>query len=973
MNARSEIDFESLFRRSRAASVGRQRRPLGRRFWLAALAFVLLAFASRGVRLVTDWLWFSSLEQQQVLATRIMAPLALFAAATVLGAVWLGGNWWLAARRLPAVFPGQRPLAPPGARRLALLTALAAAAVVAGGVAAGWPTVLLYLHQVPFGLTDPHYGRDVAFYVFTVPALRLAQQTAVAWLVLAAGGAALLYAAGGLLRLGQRKTVAPRAVRAHLFGLLALWSLAWSAGMLLARFEALSARTTGGGFTGAGHTAATITLPAYTAVAAVGVVAAGLLIVTARSRHWWLPFGVLAAALVLRAVLVDAAPALVQRYRVQPDEFAREAPYIERAIHMTRRAYGVDGMVETSYDPVESLSAELLEAHADTVANVRLWDWSVLLQQFQQLQEIRTYYRFLDVDVDRYDTSDGQRQVMLALREMDQTELRNPTWVNRRLQFTHGFGAVVAPVDEVDARGQAVFWARDIPVRAREPFDVELLQPRIYFGQAQDDRYVVVQTKEEEFDYPMGQENARNRYDGADGVRLSSRLRRLLFALRFGEVNLLVSEALGPESRILLHRNITDRVRLLAPFLDYDEDPYPVITADGRIVWIYDAYTSSERYPYAQRLGATHPDLAALTGINYVRNSVKVAIDAYDGRPRFHIVDPSDPVVAAWASVFPTLFERQPMTADLQAHWRYPETLFRVQAEILLRYHMTDPFVFYNAEDLWAVPTETRGQGERALVQPYYVTMRLRDGERAEFVLILPFSPARKDLMVAWLAARSDPPHYGQLVLYRFAKGIQIDGPQLVESRIDNDTEISAQLTLWSQTGSQTIRGNLLAIPIQDAMLYVEPLFLRADTRSLPELKRVIAATKDRVAMEETLDRAIQVLLGLPAAQPGAAPAAAPRALGVAPPPGAPDPRLEELVRSAGERERAAREALGRGDWSAFGREMTALQRVLDDLALRVGPTPTAGAVPPAGEGEDDEAGPAPVGTPEALLRPDRR
>ena len=961
-----DIDFEEIF-------AGRKRpgrpatRPPGRRWILLGIVLLVLVVGLRVLDFYGEWLWFTSLGQADLLLRRVFVPLTLFLAVLAVAAAWLAGNWWWAVERVARLgaWPGQRGALPPRARlrRWVLLAAVLGGALLALGVADRWATVLLYRAQVSFGVVDPLFGRDVAFHVFTVPLLRLAQGVAAAAVGLALAGAVAVYAVGGLLDFRQGGLRVVGSARLHLLVLAALAALVWAAGQWLARFELLYAGRPGGLTAAPGYTDAMVRLPAYNLLVGVGVVLAVLLLASARGARLWLPLGAVGVAVGLRLLLLDVLPPLVQRYRVAPDEFGYEQPYITDAITMTRRAHALDQVEDVEYDPAATLTSDLLEENRPAVGGVRLWDWQILLTMWEQLQEIRTYYRFLDVDVDRYVVGAGRRQVMIALRELEQAELRNPSWVNERLQFTHGFGLALTPVDEVDSRGQAVLWVKDIPPIAQAPFEQTITQPRIYFGQAQDDRYVIVGTSAQEFDYPVGSTNARNTYDGADGVTLSSVWRRLLFALRFGDVEILLSDALTAQTRILMHRNITDRVARLAPFLRLDPDPYPVLTDDGRLVWIYDAYTATDRYPYAQPVPVGRSELAVLAGQRYARNSVKVTVDAYDGTTTFYRVDPTDPIAAAWDRVFPSLFAPEAMPADLRAHWRYPEALFRAQAEILLRYHMVEPDTFYNSEDPWVVPTQTRAQDERVAVAPYYVTMPLRGETRSEFLLMLPFNPARKELMTAWLAARCDPPNYGGLVLYRFAKGRQVDGPQLVESRIDNDTDISAQLTLWSQAGSRTIRGNLLVIPVGDAILYVEPLFLQAGENALPELKRVIVASSDRVAMEQTLEAALEALVGgtgetTPEAATGAGTAEAATGEAEVPdqeieptPEVGPPGTVADLVRLATRHEAAAREALQVGDWVAFGREMAALRSTVLRLGeLTGGPVPTATApAAPAG------------------------
>ncbi|MFN2114659.1 MAG: UPF0182 family protein [Anaerolineae bacterium] len=981
-----QIDFEKLF--GEGAKPPEPRAP-GRRLVLAALIIAALVVSLRLVDLYSDWLWFAALDQISVVRTQVLAPLAMLLVTLAVGLAWLAGNWLLAVRRASGqvVWPGQRSPVPGDTMRT---VAVAAAAVVsfliALGVSSAWPTVMLYLNGGDFGATDPILGRDVGFYVFDLPMYELARGVLLSHVFVALIGVALIYAAGGLLQIRERTLEVPAGARTHLTVLAALWALLWAAGSWLSRFELLLTSRDGGAFFGPGYADITVLLPGLTLLALLGVVLAGLLLLTLRVGRPWLPLGAIALAVVVRFVAVDMAPGLVQRYRVRPDELRLESPYIEHAIAGTRAAYALEDVAEMEYDPSGQLSEELVDDNRGTFENLRLWDWQVLLGMFEQIQEIRTYYRFLDVDLDRYLLDGAQHQVNLAARELDVEELRNPTWVNRHLEFTHGFGAVVAPVDEVDSRGQAVLWAKDIPTVTEEPFDVSITQPRIYFGEAQDDTYVIVGTDAQEFDYPAGSNNVRNDYDGAAGVKVGSTLRQMAFAARFGDVEILLSDAVTPDSRILMYRNITDRVRRLAPFLLLDPDPYLVITSEGRLVWIYDAYTATDRYPYSQPVPGWGQDLRTLAGQNYARNSVKVVIDAYDGVPRFFVVDEADPILAAWRRTFPTLFEADGARSEaFREHWRYPEALFRAQAEIYTRYHMSRADVFYNAEDVWSVPLETRQQGEKVPVQPYYVTMRLRGEPEPEFLLMLPFTPVEKQVMISWLAARSDPAHYGELVVYRFEKGRRIDGPEIVEDRIDKDTDVSAQLTLWSQAGSRTIRGNLLVIPLGDAVMYVEPLYLAAEASSFPELKRVIVASQDDVVMEKTLDEAMAEILSrtelraraggagesgavgaegtagtegrastagdaegaiaTPSGSPPGEPAGSGSASGVGPAIGgtaagdlAVVTSVPDLVTRAREHQDAARAALRDGDWAAFGLQMAALEDVIERLTELVGP-----------------------------------
>ena len=1046
--------------------------------WALIAAGVVLIFvaitASAGV--YTDSLWFQSLGQSAVFRTRILSPLILFAGIFLVSFFWLVANWWWATRRVTAVplWPGQTVpgLAGVALPRLAAWAAVGMAFLIGLAAAGNWSTVLLYLHRGSFGVAEPLFGRDAGFYVFSLPFWRMWRDLAGTLVLTSLVGSLAIYAVGGVLDLGnalgarmrgrlatnvtgdgahgtrgdrdgregreirevrEARDGGPRQrggawagmslgrARTHLTLLAVLVALWWAAGQWLGRYELLFSTQPGRSFFGPGVVDTTIRLPAYSILVGLGVVTAATLLASLFARRLWLlAGGLVVLTLAVQVLALDVVPGLVETYRVKPNELERERTYIGHNIQLTRAGFNLDKVTSVAYSPTSTVTAGLLDRQPGTRNNIRLWDWRTLLTTYSQIQEIRTYYGFLDVDVDRYQLAAGSRQVMLAVRELISAEVRNPTWVNLHLEYTHGMGVVVSPVDETDARGLPTLWTRDIPPVTAAPFDRKVTQPRVYFGEAPNDSYVIVNTRTQEFDYPSGEDNTRTTYGGQDGVSLSSLWRRLLFALRFSDVEILLTDAITAQSKLLMRREIATRAAELAPFLTFDQDPYAVLTADGRIVWLYDAYTTSDQFPYAQPLAPRDPELAIFDGVNYLRNSVKVTIDAYDGTVHFYIIDPKDPIVAAWAGVFPTLFSPlDSMPKELAAHWRYPEALFRAQASTYARYHMSDPAVFYNAEDLWAVPTETRTQGESTLpMQPYYATMRLRGKKDPEFVLMLPFTPSGKPNMVAWLAARCDPGHYGELEVYNFTKGELVYGPQQIESTIENEPEISSQLSLWSQRGSTVIRGNLMVIPIEDAILYVEPLFLQAESNALPELKRVIVSDGQRVIMRPTLVEALADLVsvgtvaaarvesgttiaGANAANAGASESGQSAASGQLPAPdqspasgqppapgqspasgqpsssgqppasasttagnppssasGAAEPLAGDvpgLVRQARAHQAAAAAALTGRDWTTFGREMDAVQRALDALDALTG-----GQLPP-GIGP---TGPAPTGVP---------
>src|SRR3989454_2243193 len=609
---------------------------------------------------------------------------------------------------------------------------------------------------------------------------------------------------------------------------------------------------------GAGYSDVHAQLPVQKALLVLAGLVAVLCLVTIRLRSWR-PLLWSVAALVGVAILGGVVyPGGIQRYQVSPNEIVKEKPYIDFNIRYTRLAYGLDNIEEREFPAEQTLTLQDLRKNEATLKNIRLWDTRPVLATYSQLQEIRRYYKFTDIDIDRYRINGEYRQVTLSARELSAKDLPSRIWINERLTYTHGYGAVVSPVNRVTREGLPEFWIKDIPPAASS--DLRISRPELYFSELATD-YVFVKTQAKEFDYPSGDQNVYTTYAGQGGIPLGSFWRKTLFAARLGDLKLLLSNDLTLGSRVLLYRNIRERVQRIAPFFRYDDDPYMVISAAGRIVWLLDGYTVTDRFPYS----------APTRGLgNYVRNAVKVTVDAYDGAVRFYVADPTDPLIRTIARIFPGLLQPlDAMPADLRAHIRYPEGLFRVQAGMYAVYHMRDTQVFYNKEDLWSVPVRSVDGRERAM-EPYYLILRLPGEPKEEFVLLIPFNPSKKDNLSAWLAARSDPPHYGKLVVYNFPKQKLIYGPRQIEARIDQDSFISQQLSLWNQRGSQVIRGNLLVIPIERSLVYVEPLYIAAEKGQLPELKRVIVGFGDRIAMEETLDGAIARVFGGPLPQAGA-------------------------------------------------------------------------------------------------------
>jgi len=641
-----------------------------------------------------------------------------------------------------------------------------------------------------------------------------------------------------------------------------------------------------------------------------------LLFFILRRRFRWILYGL--GGWIVAAIIVGGIfPGLMQRFQVQPSELARERPYIEYNIQATREAFALSQVEEEAFPAEKSPSYQDVVQNRQTIDNIRLWDHRPLKDTYNQIQAIRLYYDFHDVDVDRYVIDDTYRQVMLSARELSPEKLAGEaqTWVNRRLQFTHGYGVALSPVNEISSEGLPVLLVKDIPPVGH--FDIE--QPQIYFGEKTND-YVIVNTKTQEFDYPMGEENVYGHYEGEDGVSIGSFFRKLVYAWEFGDFNILISGELSTESRVLYYRNIGERVSHLAPFLELDSDPYLVVM-DGRLFWIQDAYTTTARYPYSQPLGEG--------GLNYIRNSVKAAVDAYNGSVTFYVIDPEDALIRTYQSIFPELFVPvEQMPEPLQAHLRYPEDMFNIQASVYQSYHMQDARVFYNKEDLWAVPKEVYSGSEQP-VEPYYIIMRLADEEKGEFLLMLPFTPVNKNNTIGWLAARCDGDNYGKLLAYHFPKERLVYGPSQIENRIQQDTVITEQLALWGRGGSRVIRGNLLMIPLGKSNLYVEPVFLQAEAGGLPELKRVIVAAGEEIAMEPTLGECIAAIFGTEA--PPTEPEVEP------PPPTEPEApvssEIASLIEEAQQHYDTAQQYLKVGDWANYGKELEALKAVLDRLA----------------------------------------
>ncbi len=907
------------------------------RFPLRFIIIVVLALLFLGgpslVRFYTDFLWFEEVGYQEVFLTIVRSQASLFTITFVIAVLWLVFNLRLALgsmREGRPIFTTQQGIevALPGRQQLRTI-ASAIAMILAGLIglyaSSQWETWVMWQKAVPFGQQDPILGYDIGFYLFTIPFLQLVRGIAQTLVIMAALGAGAIYALSGMVLTGPFSflSMTPN-VRRHIALLAAVFFVLVAGGAWLGRFELLVHPA--GLIYGASYADVHARMPIALVLSVVSMLGAVLAVVHGLTRRNW-PIPVAIALYLLVSLGGEAYATLLQRFVVTPNEQARESPFIRNNIDATRRAFALDRVGERGLTGDAVLTRNDIASNAPTLQNVRLWDHQPLLDTFGQLQEIRTYYDFVSVDNDRYVINGRPQQVMLSARELNSNSLPNRTWVNERLTFTHGYGLTLGPVNQVTSEGLPVLYVRNLPTETMP--ELPIAEPSLYFGELSND-YVIVRTRTREFHYPRGDENVFTQYSGNGGLALESLGRRIMFALRFGAYQIAFNDDITGESRILFHRNIAERVQEIAPFLTFDRDPYLVL-ADGHLYWMYDAYTTSSRYPYS----------TPAAGVNYIRNSVKIVIDAYNGTTTFYAADPRDPVLATYANVFSGMFKPLAnMPATLRSHIRYPEDMFALQASVFATYHMTEPAVFYNREDQWEVPTIDDSGEAQAAMQPYYTIMRLPGESDAEFIQMLPFTPRRKDNLAAWLVARSDAEHYGEVRVFEFPKQKVVFGPRQVVARINQDQMISPQITLWNQQGSQVTWGTLMVIPVEESLLYVRPLYLRGAGGRIPELTRVVVVYQDQIVMEQTLEAALARLFG------GGAPRVPPTTTSTSAQPTAPvttaavpavaaSPQLATLAEEAHTHYQRAIDAQRAGDWAKYGDEIRALGQTLDRMKPR--------------------------------------
>ncbi|MFH0916409.1 MAG: UPF0182 family protein [bacterium] len=894
-------------------------------------------------RIWTEYLWYQEVGYTAVFWTPLLARLAVgvFFAVVFFGVFY--GSLWLARKISPRLLAvrgaGDEDVLELATRRrwpgrLMLIVSIVVAVVVGVIYSGRWEQVLFFLNRSDFGYTDPLFGKDAAFFVFTLPVWKMLVNFVGITLLFAFIATSFTYMADRAMVLSENNRVrlAPH-VKAHLSVLLALAMVA-KAGDYMLQSWALDFSERGAVF-GASYTDVHASLPVLHFLAIVSLVAAAIFVANIRYQGWRLPAVAIVIMFLTWAIAGKAYPAIVQQYRVSPNEISAETPYIADNIEATRWAFGLDEITNVPLAASNDLTPADIQANSATIDNVRLWEPRPALSTYSQIQEIRLYYSFTDVDIDRYTIDGKYRQVLVSGRELDQTQLQeqSQTWVNNHLTYTHGYGVVVSPVNEAGADGLPILMVRDIPPRTDT--DLKVTRPEIYYGELGNE-FVVVKTTSPEFDYPKGDTNVSATYQGQGGVSIGGKIRQAAFSFRFRTMKLFFSSSLTSDSRVMYRRTIQERVQALAPFLTYDKDPYLVIRDDGSLVWMWDAYTTTDQFPYSQpRADQT----------NYIRNPIKVVINAYDGRVTFYQVDSADPLANAWGKVFKGLFTPgDQMPEDLRRHMRYPEDMYSLQADVLTIYHMKDPQIFYNKEDVWEIPTEIY-QKEEIPVVPYYEVLVLPGETEPEFALLQPFAPLSKKNLASLLVARQDGANYGKLVVIDFPKDKLVFGPSQVEARITNDPLVSSQLTLWDQAGSEVIRGNLLVVPINQSVMYFEPLYLQAQQSPIPELTRVIVSYGDKVAMEPTLSDALTKIFGeqigtgstTTTVPGGTTTTTTPGGTTTTTAPGATTTTLTSdraaLIARANQHYQAAIAAQQRGDWAEYGRQIEELGKVLEALA----------------------------------------
>ena len=926
------------------------------RLFFVIAFFVIFVFLPGIVGFVTDWWWFSEVGHTQIFVKSFIAKAVLFFVAGIFAAVFLLANFSVAIHSkiswtaiLPAALIG-RPVNFDNriVKKLAVVFSLVIAVFFGLVTAVNWQEVLKFISGAAFGTADPIFNKDIGFYIFSLPVFQIGLGLIKFLVLLSLAGCAIIYFLRGNLHFSGlsaqifdseiaetrgagmkslKRLLVDRAARIHIGILFAIFLSTIAAGVYLSRFTLLTSQS--GLVFGATYTDVTVKIFMLWISMATAMLAA----VSAAFWAWkgkLMPFIGAVSLYIVVGFAGAIVPSLVQKLVVAPNELVKETPFIKYNIAATRDGFALDKIEEREISGDKPITSVDISANNLTVKNMRLWDRKPLLSTFSQIQEIRTYYEFAEVDNDRYIIDGEIRQIMLSPRELASESLPNRNWINERLTFTHGYGVAAGPVNQVTPEGLPVLFVKDLPPKS-DVKELEISRPEIYFGELSND-YVITKTKSREFDYPKGEENVYATYKGTGGVEINSFIKRVFYAVKFKSLKLLLSNDITNESRILYYRTIAERVAKIAPFLTFDRDPYIVIVG-GKVYWIADAYTTSDRYPYSEPLRLNGPSTGStrLTTsplrVNYIRNSVKVVVDAYNGSVVFYQADTEDPIIKTYGKIFPGTF--RPMSEipeSLISHLRYPEDIFTMQTAVYSVYHMDDPQIFYNKEDQWEIPAialegEGASAGTISPMLPRHIIMKLPGEKKEEYILMLPFTPRAKDNLSAWMVARNDGENYGKLSVYRFPKDKLVFGPKQIIGRINQDPVISQQISLWSQGGSQVIQGPLLVIPIEESLLYVRPLYLKAEAGKIPELKRVVVAYENKIAMEGTLEEGLSKIFGgVTAVRPQGT---------AARPPIIPSQDIQERMRRAITAYEEALRAQRDGDWARYGEAIRRLGEIL--------------------------------------------
>jgi uncharacterized protein len=929
--------------------------PRRRRRWplLLVVAAVILLFilGSRGLSIYISALWFSSLGYSAVFWYIFKIKLGLFLAFFVLTVLILQAAFWLVGRAFGpltsgkrTVFINQQPVNfSPGRilRPLSWVVSIIAGLIFGLGMRESWRSFALYFHQAPTDLHDPIFNKPLGFYLFTLPVYDTVSSwvLSLAFVVLIAAViyAVLAVSQQGLSNAGDMAKARKTSIAAVSFAI-APWLVVLAWRFVLSRYPYLWGEHQT--FTGVTYVEANHLLPGYIWVAVALLIAAVISLVNAFAlRRVRIMIAAIVIPIIVYVIGIVIIPAYVTAFIVKPNELARETPYITHNIAWTRRAFGIDKIEQRNFDVTTAADGLDVQNNRPTLDNIRLWDWRALQDTLKQIQAIRTYYDFPDVDVDRYQIGGQNRQVMIAARELNDKKLPESSrnWINEKLIYTHGFGATMNTATGFTPEGMPRFILSNMPIESTAP-EIKITRPQIYYGQMTDTE-VYVKTKQREFDFPQGDQNAAyTNYEGTGGIRVGGGLRRLLLAWALSDLSKLpFSDDVTSESRVLINRNIKKVVDGLAPFLIYDRDPYIVSGNDGGLYWMIDAYTETSSYPYSKHYQVDENQ------VNYIRNSVKVVIDAYNGTTHFYVFDQNDPMIATYRSTFPSLFrDASQMPADLRAHVRYPETLMRAQGEVFGLYHIQNTKVFFQQEDVWSVAQQVSVEQDKKQVRPidpYYVLMQF-PGEQSkpEFALIVPFTPANRNNMIGWMAGRCDGENYGKLLVYDFPKSRLIDGPLQIEARIDQNAQLSSQFTLWNQQGSRVVRGHLLVIPMGNSLLYVEPIYLRSENSPMPELRIVVLATQERLAYGNTFEEAVNNMFGESAkVAPDQKPAEAPPKPGATPqaspsPVVKETPNLQQLINRAVQEFEEYQRLTSQGKLAEAGKKLEEHKRTLEEL-----------------------------------------